>query len=504
MLTWLRRSFFLLVTISLLIILTVFVLLRQSLPVLEGEVKAPFLNASVTIERDAQGIPLISGSDRTDVAFATGYLHAQERFFQMDLNRRNSAGELSELVGELALDHDKRQRKHRFRKVAQQAVEMMTAEHLALLKAYTDGVNHGLKDLGQKPFEYLLLGVEPEPWKNEDSFLVIFSMYMDLNDDEVKLDNLKGFISRVTVPAVIDFLSPLKTRWDSPMQPGELSDVPTPGAELVDLRSKEAELYANLGGTTLEDSLIGSNNWAVSGELTDHGGAIIQDDMHLSHRVPTIWYRASLSYPHPDQPQDRVSITGVTLPGTPFIVVGSNTHIAWGFTNTGGDWVDLVELDIDEGQYMTNDGPKPLEHWTETINIKDQEPVVVEYSGTHWGPVVDSAYDNTQYALRWTAHLPEATNASLVNLEVTRNVEQGMAIANRSGIPRRTLRWVTVKAILAGPLPDRFQTVQVSIPLTHCPGSRLMITGMAGFLRCIIPAYITLWIREYGLPMPVS
>ena len=228
MLIWLRRGFFLLVSISLLIILTAFVLLRQSLPVLEGEVQAPSMSASVTIERDAQGIPLISGSDRKDVAFATGYLHAQERFFQMDLNRRNSAGELSELVGELALDHDKRQRKHRFRQVAQQAVKIMTPEHQALLNAYTDGVNQGLEDLGQKPFEYLLLGVEPLPWRNEDSYLSIFSMYMDLNDDEVKLDNLKGFLSRVTVPAVIDFLSPLKTRWDSPMQPGELPDVPTP------------------------------------------------------------------------------------------------------------------------------------------------------------------------------------------------------------------------------------------------------------------------------------
>ena len=95
--------------------------------------------------------------------------------------------------------------------------------------------------------------------------------------------------------------------------------------------------------------------------------------MHLSHRVPTIWYRASLSYPHPDLPKDRVSITGVTLPGTPFIVVGSNTYIAWGFTNTAGDWVDLVELDINKGQYMTNDGPKPLERWTETIHIKGQD-----------------------------------------------------------------------------------------------------------------------------------
>lgn len=459
MLIWLRRGFFLLVSISLLIILTVFVLLRQSLPVLDGEIQAPQLNATVTIERDAQGIPLISGNDRNDIAFATGYLHAQERFFQMDLNRRNSAGELSELVGKLALEHDQRQRKHRFRKVAQEAVELMTVDHRVLLDAYTSGVNQGLKDLGHKPFEYLLLGVDPQPWRNEDAYLSIFSMYIDLNDVEVKLDNLKGFLSRVTAPAVIDFLSPLKTRWDSPLQSGELTDAPTPGAELVDLRSKDAELYASLGGTTLEDSLIGSNNWAVSGELTAHGGAIIQDDMHLSHRVPTIWYRASLSYPHPDQPKEMVSVTGVTLPGTPFVVVGSNTHIAWGFTNTAGDWVDLVELDIDDGQYMTSDGLKALETWTETISVKGQEPVTVEYSGTHWGPVVDSAYDNTQYSLRWTAHRPEATNVNLMYLEVARNAEQGMAIANRSGIPPQNFtvgdREGNIGWTVAGQIPNR-------------------------------------------------
>ncbi len=166
-----------------------------------------------------------------------------------------------------------------------------------------------------------------------------------------------------------------------------------------------------------------------------------------------------LSYPHPDQPKDMVSITGVTLPGTPFIVVGSNTHIAWGFTNTSGDWVDLVELDISDGQYMTTDGPRALERWTEIINIKGQEPVSVEYSGTHWGPVVDSAYDNTQYALRWTAHRPEATNVNLVYLEAARNAEQGMAIANRSGIPPQNFtvgdQEGNIGWTVAGQIPNR-------------------------------------------------
>ena len=249
----------------------------------------------------------------------------------MDLNRRNSAGELSELVGKVAFEHDQQQRKHRFRRVAQQAVKQATPEQQALLDAYARGVNLGISDLGQKPFEYLLLGVDPQPWKAEDTFLTVFSMYMDLNDNEVKLDNLKGFLSRVTSPLVIDFLSPLKTRWDSPVQQSYLPDVPTPSVELVNLRSKSESFYAGLEGTLLEDHMIGSNNWAVSGKLTSHGGAIIQDDMHLSHRVPTIWYRASITYPHPNKPEEKVSVTGVTLPGTPFVVAGSNTYVAWGF-----------------------------------------------------------------------------------------------------------------------------------------------------------------------------
>ncbi len=459
MLVWFRRGFFFLIALAFISILTVFVLLYQSLPLLDGEVKVPGLAAAVFIDRDDQGTPLISGSNRRDVAFAIGYLHAQDRFFQMDLSRRNSAGELSELVGGMALEHDKRQRKHRFRQVARKSVEQATAEQKALLNAYARGVNQGINDLGQKPFEYMLLGVEPELWKPEDTFLTVFSMYMDLNDNEVKLDNLKGYLSRVTSPVVIDFLSPLKTRWDSPMQPGVLPDVPTPGPELVNLRNNDTSLYSKLSGTLTEDQMIGSNNWAVSGALTAHGGAIVQDDMHLSHRVPTIWYRASLNYPHPKNPQEKINVTGVTLPGTPLVVVGSNSHVAWGFTNTAGDWVDLVELEILNNQYMTNEGSKPLENWTETINVKGQDPVKVNYTGTHWGPVIDSAYDNTQYALRWTAHSPEATNVNLVNLELVENVEEGMAVANSSGIPPQNFtagdRHGNIGWTVAGQIPNR-------------------------------------------------
>ncbi|MGI9283391.1 MAG: penicillin acylase family protein [Endozoicomonas sp.] len=425
----------LLLCLLILITLSVCVLLQRSLPLLDGEESVQGLQSKVLIERDEMGVPVIVGQQRTDIAFALGYLHAQERFFQMDLNRRNSAGELSELVGGVALKHDKSQRKHRFRRTAKQAVALMSSSKLSVLDAYTKGVNQGLSNLDSKPFEYWLLNTEPQPWQNEDTFLTVFSMYMDLNDDEVKLDNAKGFLSRITSKEVIDFLSPLRTRWDSPIEPGFYPVPPTPGADQVNLRENPPEFYTALTGELIEDALIGSNNWAVSGQLTNHGGAIVEDDMHLSHRVPTIWFRAQFRYPDA-KTSEPVKITGVTLPGAPIIVVGSNGKVAWGFTNSTADWVDLVELELGENDlYMTPEGPERLTVWNETIRVKGQDPVEVEYRGTRWGPVVESPYDSTQYALRWTAHDPQATNINLMNLETVGSVDEAIAVANVSGIP---------------------------------------------------------------------
>ena len=314
---------------------------------LDGNVRVQGIDFPVTIERDSYGVPSIIGNHRTDVAFATGYLHAQERFFQMDLGRRNSAGELSELVGSVALEHDKRQRKHRFRLVAQQAETLLPDQHLKILNAYTKGVNAGLTDLDSKPFEYWLLNVEPQLWTNEDTFLTVFSMYLDLNDGDAGLDKTKGYLEQIVPREVVEFLSPLPTRWDSPLIADSLPEQALPDSEQVNLRNKPLNIYNNLTGTLVEEAAIGSNNWAVAGELTDHGGAIVENDMHLSHRVPNVWYRAQFRYPHPDNSLPDVRITGVSLPGTPIIVVGSNGSVAWSFTNSYGDWVDLVALAIE-------------------------------------------------------------------------------------------------------------------------------------------------------------
>ncbi|CAM3848756.1 penicillin acylase family protein [Parendozoicomonas haliclonae] len=433
MVIWIRRLLLLFVVLALLGALAIYGILSLSLPKVDGEVVSSKLSGNATVERDAQGIPTIKADSRLDVAFATGYTHAQDRFFQMDLNRRNSAGELAALVGELALEHDKKVRIHRFRDVAATVIEQMPESERALLEAYTAGANQGLNEMGYKPFEYVLLGLEPQPWKPEDTFLTVFSMYLDLTSRQAGMDKAKGFLADIAGREVTEFLSPVSTRWDAPLRDIYFPEPAIPGADQVNLRAFASEQYAALGGVYVPEKFIGSNNFAVSGKLTEHGGAIVEDDMHLGLRVPTIWYRAQFVYQ--DGGQER-RVNGVTLPGTPFVVVGTNGSVAWAFTNSNGDWVDWVNLELTEdGRYMTPEGPKAFDIHKSVIEVKGQEPVVEELRFSIWGPVIESEYDGSLKALRWTAHDPEATNANLYMMEMADTIYEAVNVANISGVP---------------------------------------------------------------------
>ncbi|MBE8166863.1 MAG: penicillin acylase family protein, partial [Shewanella sp.] len=462
-----KKSFYLLLASVSLITGISYIILRSSLPLLDDVIETSALEHTVKIDRDSSGIPSVKGQSRADVAFATGFLHAQDRFFQMDLSRRNSAGELSEIFGTRALNYDKKQRRHRFRKIAMEAVNLLPSEHKQILSMYAKGVNEGLNALTLKPFEYWLLGITPEPWKLEDSFLTIFSMYLDLNDSSGVLDSTKGFILKTTSPEVLSFLSPRNTRWDSTLIQESAYLKPTiPNKQQIDLREKEAKFYAHLTGQIVPDGLIGSNNWAVSGKLTSNQSAIVENDMHLALRVPTTWYRAQLIYPYkssPSSPEENTNITGVTLPGLPNIVVGSNGHIAWGFTNSYGNWTDLIKLKTANNQYFTNQGKTQIKTWYDTIEVKGEAPVEVSYQTTHWGPITTSPLCRCKYAVTWTAYQPSATNLNLLKLETAHNVQQAMVIAPTVGIPPQNF---TVGDIdgnigwsIAGRIPKRNKTV---------------------------------------------
>ncbi|MDG1751404.1 MAG: penicillin acylase family protein, partial [Thalassotalea sp.] len=294
----------------------------SALPVLEGKTTIMGLTTNVSVERDIQGIPTIKSESRTDLAVATGFIHAQERFFQMDLLRRNSAGELASLFGKMALSYDKTIRLHRFRERAITIFEQLPQEQSALIKAYTVGVNEGLRALKAKPFEYLLLQQEPVEWREEDSILTILSMYLDLQYKDGARERTLGLLQSTFDPTVFAFLNPKGSIWDAAIDSSQYSPSPIPDKAWT---SSTKKLLANKQSLTANtdyssEDFPGSNNWAVSGAISSTGSAIVANDMHLGIRVPNTWFRASFEYKEHDN--EFIKITGLTLPGTPLMVTG--------------------------------------------------------------------------------------------------------------------------------------------------------------------------------------
>ena len=436
----------------------------SALPVLEGKRTLLGLSDTAVVERDKQGIVTIKAKKRNDIAVATGFIHAQERFFQMDLLRRNSAGELASLFGEKALPHDKEIRRHRFRERARVIVSQLPAKDLALLKAYTRGVNQGISNLKSPPFEYLLLQHEPVSWQEEDTILTVLSMYMDLQyaagDRERTLGNIKNTLGE----DVFKFLNPQGSIWDAAIDGSQLSSGVMPTRAWPSASSSQAALITSevptLGENKYQgEEFPGSNNWAVSGNISKTGSAIVANDMHLGIRVPNTWFRASFQYESDDN--ESIKVTGLTLPGTPNIIAGSNGNIAWGFTNSYGDWSDIIILDTneDQSQYLTPTGYKDFTQHKQIIAVKDQDAREIIVKETIWGPVIGSNSNNQLLAYRWVAHDVQAVNLHHTQLELAKDVDDAFFIASKSGIPAQNLM-VGDKAgnigwTIMGPIPKK-------------------------------------------------
>ncbi|MDQ5910419.1 MAG: penicillin amidase [Pseudomonadota bacterium] len=462
-----------------------YVALQGSLPQLDGVAALPGLNAPVAIERDGLGIPTIRGETRVDIARALGVIHAQERFFQMDLTRRRAAGELAELFGAKALGLDRANRLHRFRQRAQHLLPTLSAAEQALIAAYTEGVNAGLAALSTSPFEYLLLRATPQPWRPEDTALVVYAMYLDLQDRQWLTESARGLLRDRLPLALADFLDPVGGDWDAPLQGEPFAALSPPGPEVFNTAtaiseadrvglsnhpgatrhpslSKEGNSYpVNRWALTGEtDSPRGSNNWAVAGRLTAHGGAMLANDMHLTLRIPNIWYRATFMY-RDAQGQER-RISGVTLPGAPAMVAGSNGYLAWGYTNSEGDWADLVLLEPGDSAatYRTPDGPRPFQTFREIIRVKDGPAETLEILETIWGPVLDHDHQGHQRVLRWVAHDLRAVNLKLMELEQAETLEAALDIAHRTGAPAQNFLLAgadgRIAWTLTGTIPRRF------------------------------------------------
>jgi penicillin G amidase len=464
---WLRWVLTGVVALALLAFLAGWWAMRRSLPAIDGTIAAPGLTSTATIERDAAGRPAITAGSRADLAYALGFAHAQDRFFQMDLSRRFAAGELSEVFGPVALGHDTRVRRFAFGPAARAVIEAASPDERAVVDAYTRGVNAGLAGLASRPWEYLLLRAAPRAWTPEDSVLVVYSMWWQLQyapltweADRRRLERAAASVAGATpgeAHALIAFLYAGHSEWDTPNYGGELC-----GAACAHPAPRYPRLLAFPGPavetTGPEPKAPGSNNWAVAGAHTKSGVALIANDMHLDLGVPAVWYPARLRVAG----EAGLDLAGVTLPGTPALVAGSNGHIAWGFTNSYGDFSDVRFGPCRDAGYRER---------REHIAVKGQDAVEVTYHDVGAGVVLDGVeYEKdvasgTCLQAAWIASRPEATNFALLGLERASTIDDALDLAPRIGIPgqnmvvgdtRGRIAWTLLGRVPRTRGPDRF------------------------------------------------
>jgi len=481
--------------------------LRASLPQLDGELRAAGTSRSATIARDAQGSVTIRAASRADAAYATGFAHAQDRYFQMDLVRRSAAGELAALVGAAALPLDRRVRVHRFRARAERAYAALPADHRALLEHYAAGVNAGLASLRARPFEYALLGAPPQPWRPADTLLAIYAMYLDLQGGELIRIRSREALRALLPAPLFAALAPARSRWDAPLDRPLAAAPIAPDPALVRARPDwidtrrpprsrgpiPAELMVDAGAAS---SALGSNGWAVDARHGADGRALVANDMHLGLRLPNVWYRLTLEFP---SPAGARRISGVNLPGTPVVVAGSNGDVAWGFTNSYGHFIDLVRLESDPADPARYRGPagawETASETAERIEVKGAPPVTLPVRETRWGPVLHTG--GQSYAIRWIAHLPQAANVVLADMETARDLGQALRIAQTAGIPTQNLvaadRRGGIGWTLAGPLPAATLDplgLPVAADRAAAPLARL---APEAYPAVVDPAYGRLW-----------
>ncbi|MGB0372045.1 MAG: penicillin acylase family protein, partial [Opitutales bacterium] len=421
--------------------------LKKSLPILDGETTVTGLRQKVRIERDALGIPTIYAFNPLDQSFAFGFLHGQERFFQMDLYRRIAAGELAEIIPQ-GLSSDAQVRIHQFRQRAQAIYNTLPEHEKDILKAYTEGVNQGIQQLGSRPFEYHLLQVNPRLWRPEDSILCAVSMTMSLQDTQVLTDRVRGQIAAHLPDSVFDFFYKNGSRWEAP-QDGSIRDIlPAPDAEawkaVTDTwpaQPKSANWMPPLSKRSSsyprETYTNGSNNWAARPKADDpNPGAWVANDMHLSLRIPNTWYRTTIfEQSSSGQP---IEVHGVSLPGFPAIIVGSNGKVAWGLTNSNADTEDAVIITPDPNNpdaYLTADGVEPIIKETEVISIKGQPDQALEIEKTRFGPIIATNENGQKIAFQWVAHQDWSVDLELINLAKAETTQEALDIAARSNSP---------------------------------------------------------------------
>jgi penicillin amidase len=347
--------------------------LRSSLPQIEGDIVVIGSKAPIHIERDTAGVPTIIAQNDDDAAFGLGFVHAQDRLFQMELMRRYAAGRLAEVFGPSALPVDKEMRVLGLYRAAEQELPFLSVEVKRALAAYAAGVNAFLATRrGALPPEFLLLGFSPEPWQMADSLAWGKLMALQIEG------NYRGELLRA---AMVRTISPADLAVLYPEYP---KDAPTTLAAMLPIyrRLGLARLYRAL------PSAVGphyaSNNWVVDGKHSASGKPVLANDPHLAFGAPGPWYLACIKTPGQE-------IAGATAAGVPLVVIGHNDHVAWGFTTTTADVEDLFVEKVDPAdptKYLTPKGSAPFTTRRETILVRGATSAEITVRATRHGPVL--------------------------------------------------------------------------------------------------------------------
>ena len=410
---------------------------------------------TVQISIDDHGVPTIVGSSMLDVVRGEGFMHARDRYVQMDMMRRYAAGEMAELAGANFLALDQSNRRFRGRAVCEEIFTSLSPREQAVLEAYADGVNMGLDSMESFPREYGVFGSDPRRWTPADSLLVNLSMTMTLTDSsEAELDRHEA--RRILPSEWIEFLlTPVDPR-DKPMIPdvgGPAQLPPMPRAFPSDMKPDDP------GEAPARQGVPGSNNWAVAGSRTAAGGALLASDPHLMITLPGIWYRVQLLWSAGDQ---TAELTGLSIPGLPGVTIGTNGRVAWGFTNATIDRMDFILLEIDPddpSRYKVPDGWESFEEFEEEIKVMGGEPETLNSRWTRWGPVVDSDADGSLIAVAWPALRPECVNINVIEMAHVSNVDDAVEVMRGwYGPPQNVLLADSdgrIAYVLSGWLPAR-------------------------------------------------
>ncbi len=413
--TGLRILLWLLLVVALLSVGAVafaYFIVHSALPQLDGSLPVNGLLANVKVTRDSHGVPAIEAATLEDLFLAQGYVTAQDRLWQMDVMRRFGAGELSEILGEDTLKIDREQRILGLRAAARKSLQMASPRDRSYFDAYARGVNAFIESQGSTlPIEFRILKYRPKPWQAEDSIVIANQMVKDLNyytfGDALDREKILAKLG----PELTSDLYVNRSWHDRPptVMREELNEQPNqgdsndeddedegPDNSVTRLRTTPKQIWTQRS----PEAVNGSNDWVVSGAHTVSGKPLLSNDMHLGHQMPNLWYEAHLK-------SGNLDVAGLTLPGMPYVIVGHNRRIAWGFTNVGPTVTDaFIENFNGQGEYQTPRGWRQPERRAEVIHVQGKPDVSLEVKITRHGPVITDILpgETRQVALRWTLY----------------------------------------------------------------------------------------------------